>query len=343
MSRTFDDPTAKAETKAETKTLHVVALNEPLIRNPDDVSADMIVDDDSFKDDEELSLTDVNAAASQGLTNFKDLQTVLRQMGSNFVFPVGTAEAGKTVALYSMLRYLMTTESPGQLFPFDSTWKAVDQTGKILNEVSSMFQEGKLPAATHVTYENEFTFTKQANYEFLPKNKNFPSLRMTFVDLGGDNFESFAKTEKFPPGIDVFFQVGGLSLTFLLMTSPDRAAKDDHLFSLFLGHIAKQDPAFRSARAAIILTKWDTYVGNDTPAEYIQKWMPMTYSVTRSPANAMMCFTVGEVRKDADGRTEWVKEFNSAPAAALFKWIYKSITNVNLDQKPWWQRFLKVI
>ena len=69
----------------------------------------------------------------------------------------------------------------------------------------------------------------------------------------------------------------------------------------------------------------------------------MTHAATRNPANALMCFTVGSVGKDADGKTEWLREFNSAPAAALFRWIYQSITHVNLDAKPWWQRFLKGI
>lgn len=360
MSRTFEDHPVSLKL-AQVPT---AVLSEPHIRHPGDHQGHPLagVDAGAMGDNQReeggsmrfAASSATNASTTAASVNylqtaapqvnaFKDLQTALRQMDSNFIFPVGTAEAGKTVALYSMLRYLMTTDSPGQLYPFDSTWKAVDQTGKILNEVSTMFRESKLPAATHVNYENEFTFTKQANYEFEPNDKKFPPLRLTFVDLGGDNFESFAKTEHFPPGIDVFFQVGGLSLTFLLMTSPDRAEKDDQLFSLFLGHIAKQDPVFRTARAAIIITKWDTYSGYDSPSEYIEKWMPMTYKATRNPSNALMCFTVGTVRKDADGQTEWIKEFNPAPAAALFKWVYKSITNVNLDAKPWWQRFLKGI
>jgi hypothetical protein len=276
-------------------------------------------------------------------SNFKELQTVLQQMDSNFIFPVGMGQAGKTVALYSMLRYLMTKDSPGQLYPVDSPWKTVDKTGIILSEVATMFRDSKLPNSTQVIANGLFEDTKQANYEFAPHLKRFPNLRMTFVDFSGENYKDFIESERFPAGIDAFFQVGGLSLTFLLMTSHEHAAKDDHLFSLFLGHIAKQDPAFRNARAAIVLTKWDTYSGKDSVDQFIEKWMPMTYASTRNPANALMCFTVGSVGKDADGKTEWLKQFNPAPAAALFKWIYQSITHVNLDKKPWWQRFLKGI
>jgi hypothetical protein len=335
MARTFDEPNSSSAPKTASTPLH-----EPNIRMPGDGAYT------SSQTTEPESTSYANAAPDttpQAPTNFKELQTVLQQMDSNFIFPVGMGQAGKTVALYSMLRHLMTKDSPGQLYPVDSPWKAVDKTGVILSEVATMFRESKLPKSTQVIGGNVFEDTKQANYEFAPSNKRFPNLRMTFVDFSGENYKDFLSTERFPAGIDAFFQVGGLSLTFLLMTSHEHAAKDDHLFSLFLGHIAKQDPAFRNARAAIVLTKWDTYKGKDSVDQFIEKWMPMTYASTRNPSNALMCFTVGSVGKDADGKTEWLKQFNPAPAAALFKWIYQSITRVNLDAKPWWQRFLKGI
>ena len=335
--RTFDNP--DGTTIAGTSTTK--PLYEPNIRAPEDVDVPPVP---SFA---AAFSTPPPYAPPKPLptepTNFRDLQTVLRQMDSNFIFPVGMPSSGKTVALYCMLRYLLTANSPGRLHPFNSPWKAVDRTGTILAEIDRMFREAKLPMSTQMNIDNQLAVTKQANYEFAPHNSNFPPLRLTFVDIAGEKYQDFIEHEKFPPGMDVFFQVGGLSLTFLLITSTEEAARDDRLFSLFLGHIAKVDPSFRNARAVVVLTKWDTYGGKDTAAQYVERWMPMTYAATRNPANALMAFTVGSVGKDSDGETEWLRQFNPAPAEALFKWIYRSITNKNLDQKPWWQRFLKGI
>jgi hypothetical protein len=350
-ARERGEPTDDSKKIIEAEVLPHEPLHEPEIRLPEDSvvppsDAKRVVWAPQAVPPEDAAAytatTPPYTPPAPGPVTFKELQTVLKQTDSNFVFPVGMPESGKTVALYAMLRYLLTANSPGRLFPFESPWKAVDRTGEMLNEVASMFRDGKMPKETAVMDPAQIHLTKQANYEFAPHTKKFPSLRMTIVDFGGEKYADFLRTEQFPPGIDVFFKVGGLSLTFLLMTSPDYAAKDDHLFSLFLGHIAKLDPAFRKARAAVVLTKWDTYGGRGTADDFVEQWMPMTYAATRNPSNALMCFTVGSVGKDTDG-TEWIREFNPAPAAALFRWFYQSITHVNLDAKPWWQRFLKAI
>jgi hypothetical protein len=337
MARTFEEPHVTATTAQSP-----AVLNEPNIRMPGDTAGDA---NPSVGETPSPIEPDVQNAAPQAPRNFKELQTVLQQMDSNFIFPVGWASVGKTVAFYSMLWHLRTENSPGELHPFASKWQVVDKTSEILKEVSAMFQDAKLPRETAYVLDDPLQFknTRQANYEFVPKKSNLPSLKMTFVDLSGENYVDFIASNSLPPGVDVFFKVGGLSLTFLLMTTTERAKEDDLLFSLFLDHIAQQDPTFRKARAIIILTKWDSYNGKETPESYIRRWMPQTYAKTRNPANAIMCFTVGQITKDADGETDWLKKFNPAPAESLFKWIYQSITHIDLDAKPWWQRFLKGI
>jgi hypothetical protein len=337
MARPFTKPLFSEPTQP------TVELNEPNIRMPDDGldSADGAQIDLSM-----YSEFETQNSRPKAPSNFKELQTVLQQMDSHFIFPVGWATVGKTVAFYSMLRHLKTENSPGQLHPFNSNWEAVDKTTDILKEVSLMFQDGKLPRETPYVLGQDplgFNFTRQANYEFVPKKSGFPNLRMTFVDLSGENYVEFIQHEKLPPGVDVFFKADGLSLTFLLMTTTERAAKDDYLFSLFLDHVAKHDAQFRKARAVIILTKWDEYGGRQTPENFVREWMPMTFAHTRNPANAIMSFSIGKIDTEADGKTQWLKKFESKNADELFKWIYQSITGKNLDKKSWWQRLLKSI
>ncbi len=369
MSRTFDDPNPKVtpgttdadklgsfeHTEPDTTSASAKPngpLSAPHIRLPDDSL--MAAEGASAAPSARPASPAVSAllrtkfdssapAPAAEPTTLRELQTVLRQMDSHFIFPVGSGGTGKTVVLYSMLRYLLTANTVGKLYPFNSPWKAVDRTSQILSEVSNMFREARMPSGTKVAdAARGINVTKQANYEFSPSNNKHPKRRFTFVDIGGENFDDFVKTDSLPMGVDVFFQVGGLSLTFLLMTTPSRAEKDDHLFSLFLGHIAKRDPAFRNARAMVILTQWDTYGGTETAESFVENWMPMTYAATRNPANALMSFTVGTVGKTNDGG-DWIVDFNPAPARALFRWIYQSVAHVDLDAKPWWQRFLKAI
>jgi len=331
-----DDTTIQAEANQDQAPL--APLSEPSIRLPDDVG---------------LSAAPPSAPASS--TRRKPNSTIeriktLEQMDSHFIFPFGRSQSGKTVAMSSLIYFMSSVDSGGKLHAWDSPYGSADETHAYIREVNKMFASKHFPSRTMFASDAQWDRTRQINVDFVPTDTQRKRIRLTFVDMSGDDHQDFADgngKQGLPPSIEIFFQANRLSLTFVLVTRHQDAHNDDEMMVSFLNHIIKRDPSFERARVLLLVSHWDTYSGDDDISAFVKRRMPMTYAKTLNPHNAMINFTIGAVgsTQDDDGNAEasFIKEFDPSPSRKILHWLYQSFIGVPLVRVAWWKKFLKAV
>lgn len=335
MARTFGDP-VNADSKPDT--------TDPL-HNPNIKPAAPLLNNQPLGIGGYIPAMVGNPTKPRELTALDRIK-MLEQMETHFIFPFGVSHSGKTVAMASLIHYMSGIDSQGKLHAWESPYAAADETQKFISEVNKVFSEKKFPKRT--TFENTEERTRQINVEFAPEDRSRPPLRMTFVDMAGEDHKNFTWSDgatKLPSDIEIFFQARKLDITFILVTRHQDASKDDVGMVTFLNHLIMRNSAFKHARVLILVSNWDTYSGNLSVSEFVQKWMPATYAKTRDPHNAMINFTIGSVGEvpEGDGVISFIQEYDPMPAKRVLHWLYKSLTGQELIHVPFWKKFMKVV
>jgi hypothetical protein len=335
MARTFGDP-VNADSKPDTTD----PLHNPNIKPAVPLGNNQLLGTGGYN-----PAMGTNTTKPRELTSLDRIK-MLEQMESHFIFPFGVAHSGKTVAMASLIHYMSGIDSQGKLHAWESPYAAADETQKFISEVNRVFSKKKFPHRTF--FKNNEERTRQINVEFTPDDRSRESLRMTFVDMAGDDHQQFAWSDgatKLPPDIEIFFQARKLDITFMLVTRHQDASKDDVGMVTFLNHLIMRNSAFKHARVLILVSNWDTYSGTSSVSEFVQKWMPATYAKTRDPHNAMINFTIGSVGQVSEGGSDmpFIQEYDPQPAKRVLHWLYKSLTGQELNHVPFWKKFLKLV
>lgn len=284
---------------------------------------------------------DQQATAPRAPPTQREQIEAIKRHDSNFVFLFGAAQRGKTVVSSSLINFMGSVGSDGKLSSFGIK-KGVDEGNALLRRIQRQFAQGVFPDRTALATDGQPLYL---NVAFTPLDPKRRKLRLTFLEMPGDDLQRVDSPDggrgSLPSSIDVFFNAEKVSLSFILVTDPSRAADDDLLMTSFMDYIAEQNSQFENARFLLLVAKWDEYDGDASVEEFVRSNMPKTYGKLYSPRNSIAPFTIGIVRQ-ADGKP-FISEFDPIPAKQVLNWLYTNIDGRPLYQKSLLRRFLKFI
>lgn len=245
----------------------------------------------------------------------------LKSKPSNFIFLFGKPGVGKTSILASLIHYLTTVCEQGNIE------RVGNMEGRRLSErIRYLISANRFPDASSVG-----TLT-QLDCRFVPTKKNLSELNFTFLEMSGEDLKQVdvnLHEGRLPDNIDVFFKVEGLSLTFILVTSHDRARADDSLMVNFLDYLLAKSASYREARVLLLISKWDEVPGDIDVEDFIRTNMPQTFrKINRRGTNAFRQFSLGSVN-EVDGEP-FIERYDAESPEKVFGWLYKTLTGKNL-------------
>lgn len=247
---------------------------------------------------------------------------------TNFVFIFGKSGVGKTAITASLVNYLSTECEYGNLVGIDN-----GSGRRLLETIRNTIRDKRFPDRTKVGTLTEI------DIRFEPLKKTKSNLWLTFLEMSGENLTTIELNDKtpsqFPTNIDVFFRANNLSMVFILVTSHQDANKDDAFMVTFLDYIIGKDPRFQNSRILLLVSQWDTFVGEIDTEDFIKTRMPLTYARLRKNTNAVRDFSIGRITM-ADNLPR-IQEYNGEPAEKVFHWIYETLTGKSLVS--WWEKF----
>jgi len=279
-------------------------------------------------------------AVSQDTKKFKSMAEQIEYLegkDTNYVFLFGEPAAGKTAVCASLFLHLSSPqEKLGDMeeFRYEDDTRYQKNDLNLLNTIRDAVRNRRFPARTDVGS------LSHVNIRYRPIKRSKPPISVTFLEMAGDDLQKVESTKdslgNLPTDIDVFFKADRdkVSMLFVLVTSHQNAVKNDKLMVNFLDYIIAQDLRFRDSRILLLISQWDTYVGDKDVKDFIQDRMPFTWSKLGKSTNAYRYFTLGVI-KDVDGNP-YVAKYDEEPARKVFHWIYHTITGKHLES--WWSR-----
>lgn len=247
---------------------------------------------------------------------------------TNFVFIFGRSGAGKTAITASLINYLSTECEHGNLVGIDN-----GDGRRLLETIRNTIRDKRFPDQTRIGSLTHI------DIRFEPLKKSKSNLWITFLEMSGENLTAIELRDntpsQFPPNIDVFFKANNLSMIFVLVTSQQQANRDDALMVTFLDYIIGKDSRFQNSRLLLLVSQWDTFVGEIETEEFIRTRMPLTYARLRKNTNAIRNFSLGRITM-VDNFPR-IQEYNGEPAEKVFHWIYETLTGKSLVS--WWEKF----
>jgi hypothetical protein len=272
-----------------------------------------------------MAVDDVDISLGTSLIRVSEQEqiTYLRDKATNFVFLFGKQGEGKTAITASLIHYLNTECRYGSLEK-----KGNPAGQRVWEIIKQAIAQGRFPDRTSKAnvYEVESLFVPSSNCKHLSK------VSLTFLEMSGESLSevSIMKSGRLPSNIDIYFNAGNLSMTFLLITSHQEAHSDDHLMVEFLDYINQKSPRFREARVLLLISKWDTYTERENVTEFLKHQMPNTFRRLAKSTNGYGVFSLGTIGNQDDG-APFILKYNSGSAKDVFEWLYRTLTGKQIN------------
>lgn len=252
-----------------------------------------------------------------------------------YVFMYGKPQAGKSVILSGLLRFLETDDSV--------TWHVdienMDRASRIkLNELKSSIRKKKFVSGTEVLKQDSRVWELKGTLTPNNRSKRLPELKLAFLELAGEDLKKIivgnsAFTGDLDPRIRHYLTSWDSidNMCFFMVAPADEAAEhEDALTDMFQYMSSK---GMMDAPTIVMLSKWDK-LGDAAHvqgmlARILQEEMPSTWQQIRSMNRdvATMRFTIGE---SDDGVTF---SYNPADSKILARRLYRIGTGY--DRDPW--------
>jgi hypothetical protein len=243
----------------------------------------------------------------------------LKGKRTHFIFLFGKQGVGKTAITASLIHYLASESEYGNIE------MGGDDTGRRLGaRIRYLISTGRFPDRTNVGSLTEI------DCRFDPAKSGLEELKFTLLEMSGEDLKLVDVNEydgKLPDNIDVFFKAEGLSMTFILVTSPDEARGDDQLMVNFLDYLINKSPVYRHSRVLLLMSKWDEVKKkhpNTDLEKFIKENMRQTFRKINRPTNAYRHFSLGEVT-EADGQP-YISKYDETSPKMVFEWLYRTLT-----------------
>jgi len=257
----------------------------------------------------------------------------IKNKNSNFVCFFGSALAGKSVILSSLLYYLRARA--GVLRPTPDTPNS-KEAQKLLSQFLDDISKGLLPARTT---KDQVT---RLDLVFEPNNRSqkVNPINLTFLETAGDNNYEIRHGGKFHSSLEDYLNAN-IPLTFIIVTSYENAHKEDTFINEFIDELEKKGNNIKSINVLLVISKWDksgkSYATSEEIENFISERLPMTNNMIDAHNLSRTYYTIGSVTNE--NGEEKVTKLNLDTAEVLGKWLYESITGFSLDYEgTFWER-----
>lgn len=265
----------------------------------------------------------------------------IQRRNTNYIFLFGAPGRGKTVITSSIVNFLSSVESEGQLSPFDVK-EGVDKGNALLRKILWVFGQQRFPDRTALTENHE---PIDVNVRFVPNDSKQKPVNMTFLEMSGESLTVIDAPQggrgALPSSINVFFNTKDVSISFILVTEHSKAAEDDQLIASFINFVRDENKTFSNSRFLLLVTKWDNYDGGLSVSEFVKLNMRLTYAKLHDKRHSISDFTVGEV--GLAGGEPFLKSFNPNPSKGVINWIYSNIYGHPIYKASKWKKIFKFI
>ncbi len=259
----------------------------------------------------------------------------VKDKDSNFIFFFGTAASGKSVILSSMLYYL--SSQAGVLRPKTGTPMEKDADVLFFDFLENL-KKGILPGRT--TRDS----VTRLDMVFEPDNKSSktPPIGLTFLETSGENHYEIRRGGEFHSSIDEYLNAN-VPLNLIIVSGYDKAHEDDVLINTFFNKLEEKKNNLKSAKVILVISKWDLSGSKRVTSEeildnFVRENLPMTYRRLKTYNISKSYYTIGNIEKNNSGE-EQLTSLNLHTAGLLSKWLYKSITNYDIDYPgTFWER-----
>lgn len=269
------------------------------------------------------------------------------------VIPIGFPQAGKSMLLSSLMYYAR---------------KGTDSFFKTNFENNSPFHKGRISVDEMVEFlDNKKVYgaTQKGSLDLIgtniePSKKDFPSLKLGFLDLAGEDIKNIKTSEgaKFTEKINAVFngvKVDDTPIVFVLITPFDPPKKDnessvnahareDTMHYDFLNYMKQDQPQIlKHSKFIIVVSQWDqNYDENLTVEDFIKENRPSVYSYVKNANVVWGQYSVGKfLTSNVDGGSEQsIELINYEYPSRFWKKLYSICTNRDIDQKKWWEKIL---
>ena len=156
--------------------------------------------------------------------------------------------------------------------------------------------------------------------------------RLTFLETSGENHNEIRGGNNYHKNISKYLQAN-IPITFIIVTSYQSAHQEDAIINEFFDLLEEKGKNFKNIDLILVISKWDVS-GTESPSEedlhfFIKDRLPMTHGFLEKYGLTQTYYTVGTIEK-INGEDRIVN-LNLDSSKSLSKWLYKSITGVDID------------
>ena len=260
---------------------------------------------------------------------------IIKDWDGQVLFLFGKQQIGKSSILGSLLHYMGTGNSGGQIKPMN----IIPEGYAFYNKAIQAISQQKLPTRTVSAKPIS------ACIEFAPSKSEFPPLRLVILEMSGEDLKEVQTPTgmmgDFREDIKLYLNEESLNIGFVLVTSHEDAQVDDNLMADFINYLLNYNQNFEMNRILLLISKWDQFRGTKEPEEFVKQSMPLTYGALVTRNGGLGTFSVGNV-VTVDNQPHIAKLNTDAPKR-LLRWVYKRFKGHDLYKLTWWQTFLSKI
>jgi hypothetical protein len=252
----------------------------------------------------------------------------------HFVFLFGNSNAGKSMMLASLLRWIR--DGGSNIGNYD-VMPTNDRSGIELEQsFRRQLNDGQVVART-----KQSTFVPlYIRYTPIEDARNLPSVDVVFLEASGEDHAKIYITNSssatFPSGLNDYIRLRDISMLFLMVSSFRHASEDyegihiDSLMMNLFDYVAEKNPKLRrDARFFALVSQWDAYKkegGNLSIEDFMKRYLRQTYN-RLGANNCVGAYSVGEIEGNE------ILEFDNHYPEQLWKHIYQKFTGRSLDEE----------
>jgi hypothetical protein len=265
---------------------------------------------------------------------FKQVATFLEQIrGRNVVFMFGHPRTGKTTVLGTIIES-MSQPSMGQFWIHGANGGVFAPGFELATRVQEQLKRKEFPSQS-----------EHSVFQVLTRFQPFsgPELELLFLETSGENLINVAFRSEGKAGVATlqdFLTIKNLQLSFILLTSWQRAKEDDQLLNRFLS-LLNDKRSDLAGRVILLVTQWDSFPNPEADfSAWARDSLPLTYNKIQLAGNTIFPFSVGEV--DTLRGISHISALDTHAGQDLYAKIYEIYTGVSSvrpkNAKSWWRK-----
>lgn len=257
----------------------------------------------------------------------------------SYFFVFGPSAVGKTVIIGSIFRYLKQVRGVlgDKLMNINKGKELHEIRGnQLLNELTETNIENKFPRGTAIVTALH-SIPRHINFKFTPARHKKPEFEFCFMDMAGEDLAKIDfsnKGGKLPLSIRTYVEdLPKENLCFIYVIDPlFEAAKKIEQTQLFEAFIHLIDNNNHDDTPILLLvSKWDTVKEYDDVTDYLKNEFEDIWGYVNQVGRkfSLAEFSIGSVTN----QNTTIATYNPEYPERVFKWMYKTQTGVDLEDK----------